>query len=216
MIKERKGVNSQKGSLTVEMALIFPLIFVFVIFICFAAAMIYNRTVATALVNKNLDKATIYWLKSNVDFETGAMTSAETDIYSSLYDFKSEDKKKMIINTINGDLDRFLLAQKISAPAEIDTHNYIIYRKLEVKVTIDYGSPFKGIFKILGVGNIKDSFEVEAVINNPVEFIRTIEFLIEVYDEIVYKLDTGDPIDKFKEQMGKLNSAIKEIDDFAK
>jgi hypothetical protein len=216
MIKERKGVNSQKGSLTVEMALIFPFILVFVIFICFAVSMIYNRTVATALVNKNLDKANLYWLKSNVDFDTGAMTSAQTNIYSSLYDFKSEDKKKMIINTINDDIESFLLVKNISAPATIETHNYVIYRKLEVNVTIDYGYPFNGLFKMLGVGAVKDSFEVESVINNPVEFTRTIDCLIEIYDEIVYRFGLSDPIGKFKEQMGKLNDAIKEIDEFAK
>jgi hypothetical protein len=121
----------------------------------------------------------------------------------------------MIIKTINNDLGKFLLVENISAPATISSENYIIYRSLNVEVTIDYGTPFKGIFKMLGVGEIKDSFEVEAVINNPVEFTRTIDFLVELYKECVYRFDK-DPLGAVKEQMDKLNDGITGIDDFAK
>lgn len=217
MIKFFEKSSNKKGSLTVEMALVFPFIFVFILFICFAISFIYNRTVATTIVNKNLDKAAIFWLKSNLDFETGEYISAESDIYSSLYDFKSDEKKGQVSLAMDKDVKSFMLAQNIDIKTNITSKNYVIFRKLKVDVNIDYGTPFGGIFKLIGINKpIVDSFQVDAVINNPVEFTRNVDIALEIYKEFVFRYDLQDPLGKFSEKIENIQNTIENFDNFAK
>jgi hypothetical protein len=192
-------------------------VFIFVLFICFAASMIYNRTTANSIVNKNLDKAAIYWLKSNIDFQTGEYISAETDIYSSLYDFKADQKKENLSLAINSDVNSFMLSKNVNISTNVTSKNYVIFRKLKVNVTIDYGTPFKGIFSLIGISKpIVDTFQVDAVINNPVEFTRNVDIALEIYDEIVYRYaDGNDPLGVFREKLGNIKSTIDDFDNFA-
>ncbi|SHK19558.1 TadE-like protein [Clostridium cavendishii DSM 21758] len=199
----RDVTKSKKGSMTVEMAFIFPIVLVFIIFICFIAAMLYNRTVGVALVNKNLDKATIYWSKTNIDFKTGAYTSGG----NALYDFESNKKKATVGGYIKSDIGNCLLANGVKITPELDTSNYIIYRKLKAKVTIDYGVPFGGLFKIIGITKpIKDEVYVESVINNPVEFTRNIDVMVDVWEDVKFRNDIklGDNFTAFTNKMNKL------------
>ncbi|WP_143314594.1 TadE/TadG family type IV pilus assembly protein [Clostridium sp. HBUAS56017] len=217
MIEISKKTSNKKGSLTVEMALVFPFIFVFVIFICFAASMIYNRTTANSIANKNLDKAAIYWLKSNIDFQTGEYISADSDIYSSLYDFKADQKKESLSVALDKDIHSFLLAKNVKISTNVTSKNYVIFRKLKVDVNIDYGTPFKGIFKLIGINKpIVDTFQIDAVINNPVEFTRNVDIALEIYKEVCYRMDKGDPLGNFKDKLDKIKETIDNFDQFAK
>ena len=199
---KRDNKKSCKGSMTVEMCFIFPLVFALIIFIFFIAIMLYNRSVANSLADKNLDKAAIFWVKSNLDFDTGAYTAPASDdaLYSELYDAESDNKKQEIDSHLKNDISKFVLADNITITPKIDTKNYFVYRKLEAEVTIDYGVPFGGILKIIGLGKpIKDTVKIDAVINDPVEFTRNINFL-------------GDMIGELRFRNEKVNNALNGVD----
>jgi len=87
--------------------------------------------------------------------------------------------------------------------------DYIVYKKLRVSVKAKYKNPFSSLLRVITIKAHSD-----AVINEPVEFIRTTDFVIDVVKEVdnkVFEGKGGEIVKNVREGISNIFVKVKEF-----
>ncbi len=89
----------------------------------------------------------------------------------------------LIREDINTRLSEYSILNATSTNIQIELTNYIIHKKLEIKVHQSFASPTKAFNRFFGVGETFDiNASAQTLIMEPEQFIRDIDFLRENID----------------------------------
>ncbi|SHK07521.1 TadE family protein [Paramaledivibacter caminithermalis] len=219
-------VISNKGSLTVEASLIFPIIFLAILVVIHICILLYQYAHLQSTANHVAERGAACWnnvSRMEIDtyefrLKTGKLKESKELLKEGLYmSYKKEKIKKMKIyllnklkqnNILEGEISKIDTNDIINSKDKIDIwiKDYIVYKELNIKIKDSYKIPLGDSLKIFGI-NDKYNINVysKAVINEPVDFIRNIDFIGDTLNEHEF---TSKYINKFKETMGKIKNNI--------
>lgn len=226
-----KRFINNTGSMTVEASLIFPMIILVIVVVIYICILLYQYAYLQTVANHVAERGASCWdniSKMEIDcdnyrLKTGELKYSEELLKADLYwSNKAEKIKNLKMYTIHKLRKRNILRSEISKlnidevtntkdKVDIWIKDYIVYKELNVIINDSYKIPLGDSLKIFGLDN-KYNINVhsKAVINEPLEFIRNTDFIIDTLNE--YEV-TSEIINKFKETMEKIKDNINNLFD---
>lgn len=181
---------SNRGSMTIEASILFSLIFFCIIALIYAGLLLYQQAYLQSLVDRTAQMGALSWNSPKRDMYIGRITESDLnnkDLYWRIVDSSKGDKEKKIINFISSHIGTFGLLRAKSQDMTARVDNCAIYNKLNVKATQTYYLPVGKLLRIFGLDEtFAISAEGEAIIQEPAEFVRNTDFI----------LDTGKKLDR--------------------
>lgn len=205
-------MKNNRGSVTLEASIIAPITILCVIALIYMAAILYQKACLQKEADLAVERAAAVWSNSKRDINTGALSISGLEgdeLYSRLFDQHKHEKLDRLKSSI--DLKRSVLKGDEYITAGVV--DYVVYKKLIVTVEGEYKIPGG---KLLGIFGIGDKFTVEArseaVINDPAEFIRNTDLVIDTVREIKREFpQLGEAGDKLREIMNSINGRISDF-----
>lgn len=201
--------DNTKGLMTIELSIVFPVIMFIVLAFIYCALYIYQIAHLQNIANRTAQHGSATWNVATRDVYMGRTEAAdfnENDPYWRLYDTKREDKRKKVesygtnmVKNYNAMPTNGKSTSSSMKGVDVDVQVYdnIISKKLKVTISQSYFAP---IGKVLNVFGVKDAFTAKAYaessINEPSEFIRNTDFVIDVAKEVDDKVTGGKADDK--------------------
>lgn len=224
--------SHKRGSMTVEASIIVPTMIISLILVIYICLFLYQQTYLQSVANSAAERGASTWNNMSKDMYIEYIDKNEienTSLYWRLPEaFSSDDKKKKlerVTGFVESNVSKYSLFDKKNGAmnseynyrnlsVDCSISDYIIYKKLEVKVSEEYKIPFKNLLGAFGLnGSITLSAKSEAVIDDPVEFVRNTDFVIDSIREIDDK--TGGKLegvlDKVTGSFSKLSNKLKDF-----
>ncbi|KAB3537232.1 pilus assembly protein [Alkaliphilus pronyensis] len=189
--------QQERGSMTVELALIMPIVLYSLLCIIFMLLLLYQYAYVKASINSVIYDASFAWgklstynLKSPIIIEDilkrGYVKKSQlkNDLYWRFGVLNKNTEKTEIIRAyaIKVLNKSNLLALKDSK-VDVNLDDYIVYKKLRIDIYCTYQLPINLPVDFLNIGNeiIINSYS-EAIINDPQENIRNTDYILELMD----------------------------------
>lgn len=184
-----------KGAVTVEMAIIFPAIFLIILGMLNLCIRHYQNFAAATAVMQAAARGAAYWDRIGGDgawdFQakgtsnsTGKMVNMdfkEHDPYRYLLDFKTDKKVANIKAYAEWLLSKNPEIQGSTTSNLRVTKEGLIFKNVSVSVTKQYIDPLHGILIKYGFDNTERyDITAKAPLNTPVEFVRDISFIYDL------------------------------------
>lgn len=214
-------LKSNKGSTTIEAALIVPVIFLSIIALIYVSIFLYEQAYVKSLSDRAAQRGAAIWKNPKSDMYLGFVRLSdfeENDPYWRLFDTNKSTKEEKIEQYIKESLKTYSILQSRDKDVPMNTtdiefsaqvKNYIVYKKLIVTVNKKFKLPIGSALNIFGMDNtFVISSKSEALIHEPAEFIRSTDFTIDMGKRIDAK--TGNHMQKI---MDKVNGFLKGIGD---
>ncbi len=230
MRRRYKKLYENNGSMTVEASLIVPLIILAIVAVLFLCILLYQYAYLQTVSNEVAERGAACWgniskMGTNDDgfiVESGELNSSQelldTQLYWRITKSSEEDKIKSLKEfTLYKLRKNNILENEISSLSiediegegdivDIWLKDYIVYKELNVVIKDSYKIPLGDTLKIFGMDNEYNiRVHSKAVIDDPLEFIRNTDFIIDTLKE--YE-KTGEIIERFKENMDKIKENI--------
>lgn len=171
-------MKKSKGMLTLEAALVMPLVIYTVFIMIFTFLFIYTRVYVLLSTNYVMAQATAQWYSVGSDFDStkegGSVIGQALGMALS-----TSKKEKIIEEKIRTKVDDGS-PMKVDLKVNVNTSNYIIGQRLHIKVKGKYKLPLSGIFKIMGLtkdGTITDTYKRTLNLANAEDNIRTVTYV---------------------------------------
>ena len=182
--------DAQKGSFTVEAAIIVPLVIFSLAAVIYMGLLLYQRSLVQSAAEMAANQGAAAWASGTEEIEMSRPTDPGTGkfkLYRRIYDSDKEQRLKIIEDYALALSSRNEIVPASGAVAEaeiIDAFN----RKLEVRVDRYYKMPLGKLAKLFG-GSDTVAIWVKAVstINDPAEFIRTADMVIDIEKKLEEK-----------------------------
>ena len=211
-IKWNTLVKEGNGSFTVELALIFPVIIAGIVATLYILILLYQFAYLQTLANKVAYFAAAEYDKLSLQIleERGTSAKGVSSLYWQLGIFDDTKGKEAIIESyVMEKLYRPQLLKPQTQKVESSVYNYILYKKLRVRIINDYQLPVLYVNNLL---RIKNSFSIvaegEAVIKDNAEFLRNTDYIIELMDsfEVTSKIK-----DSYKKTLESWRKSVSEV-----
>ena len=198
--KNCKGfIKDNRGSFTVEAAIIVPTVILTMFALILISEFLYQKSCIQAIADRTAQRGAEIWNSPSKDMIFGQITldnMDDIDLYWRIWAMKKRKKKKE--EKIEGYVGYLLKDSPVlGEPIDLEINagiveDYIVYKKLRVSVEAKYKNPFLSLLKVFGIKNtITIKAHSDAIINEPVEFIRTTDFALDVVKEVDNKLFEG-------------------------
>lgn len=198
--KNCKGfIKDNRGSFTVEAAIIVPTVILTMFALILISEFLYQKSCIQAIADRTAQRGAEIWNSLSKDMIFGQITldnMDDIDLYWRIWEMKKRKKKKE--EKIEGYVGYLLKDSPVlGEPIDLEINagiveDYIVYKKLRVSVEAKYKNPFLSLLKVFGIKNtITIKAHSDAIINEPVEFIRTTDFALDVVKEVDNKLFEG-------------------------
>ena len=183
-------MKKNKGLLTIEAALVMPLV-IYIVFIMISVFLfVYTRVYVALSTNNVVAQATTQWYSTGSDFDSssdgGSIIGQAIGIGNS-----SKAKEEKVEQKIK-DIVKQAAPMKVDLDVKVESSNHIIGQKLDIEVTGTYTLPLGGLFKLIGVsedGTITDVYKRTANLSNAEDNIRMIDYASDVGKEALDAID---------------------------
>lgn len=205
-------ILSRKGSITVEAALIVPIVIIALMTVLYIVLLIFQTCIMQITADNTAERAAAVYFSCG-SYVDGSISKAEISDLG-LY-------RRWSLNPImqQGDLKSYALRQlqansilKSKNPyLDIYQRGSIISRRLEVVLSADYENPLGSLTALWGLDRkIKLRVMAQAVVDDPAEFIRNTDFIMEAASKVPV-------ISQFEEKWQEIiNRIIEYVNRFAK
>lgn len=229
----RLYLKPNRGSMTIEAALIVPAVIISLIVLVYICLMLYQQAYIKSLANTAAERGAAVWANPSKDMYLEFIdreSIGNTSLYWRIGEFLSGKEKQKKYEIVNGfvlsniskysvfDKDRGKMTLKYTdnkLNVKCDLADYVIYKKLKVTIEEEYTLPISNMLNSFGFNlEFKISASSESVVNDPVEFVRNTDFVIDSVREIDQK--TGGKLEGIVEKVtgtfdklsGKLKSFL--------
>jgi hypothetical protein len=184
---------SERGSLTIETAIIFSTIFFMLIALIYITLLMYQQSYIQSLASKAAQRGAAVYSNSNKDMYIGGIYTKDIqdrDPYSSLFNLDSEIKNERVGSYIKSQINVFSLLKSKQPQISVESYNFVLYQKIIVIVAEEYELPVGNLLKTFGLSSTFPlTARAEAIVNNPAEFIRNTDFITETASEFLVKTE---------------------------
>ncbi len=186
MIKKLKENN---GSLTIETTIVFTTTFFVIIIIMYMCMILYQQACITSVANDAAEKGAVMWVSPYKDMfmhKIDKEDMRDTMPYWRLAD-TNEDRKKDIIKqyAIYEVEKKSILGASRKCTPTVEIKKTVFDKKLVVKIEHSYKMPLGSLLNKFGIGNeFVIGSRAEAMINEPAEYIRSTDMLLDVTNQI--------------------------------
>lgn len=209
--------SSEKGSSTLEAAIIFPLVLFCIVGVIYAPIILYRKTGTQILTDYSTRRAAKVWDNINKDLNSGKLLKTadgedfqEVPLYWNIYDKNKSIKEQNIDKWLTLEFRRYPLLYDQDMIVNIDTKDYFIFKKLKSQVISSSKIPINAN-KIMFIEINTDS---NIIINDPILFIRDMDFFYDVIREVGEKdQNSGVFIDKIIKIIADTKKSIKKFGD---
>ncbi|NLL06230.1 MAG: pilus assembly protein [Clostridiaceae bacterium] len=214
------GSKSEKGSTTIEAALIFPVIFLTIVSLVYVSVFLYEKAYIKSIANRAVERGAAIWKNPETDMYISLVKPGDfknNDPYWRLIDLNKTAKEEKVENYIKKHLDEYSILRSRDKKGPMNTtdiefsaelKNYLVYKKLIVTVDKKFELPLGNGLAFLGINNtVKISAKSEAIVNEPAEFIRSTDLAIDMGKRI--DALTGNHLEKTMDKVNKFIDDIK-------
>jgi len=205
-----KKLRSQKGSATVELMFIFPMILFIIVIMLFFGLYIYEQVAAKTVLDDVASRAAANWSTADEGvYKEKSATDGFTawDIYSRIIDMKGDARENNVksealrrLQSVSPFKDTFK-AENIT----IDSTNLIVYKTLNITVRRTYRLPFAPFLERLDVNpELSYTLTATAAVQDQPELIRTIDMASDTLRSNAF----------IRDKLDKASEAIARIRDF--
>jgi hypothetical protein len=161
-------LKNNRGSFTVEAAIIFSIAFLIFILLIYTSIIMYQYAFAQSIADEAAGKGSIYW-----------PSDVNKNIYWRLYDGNSREKCILITKYIQDKLAKSIL--KTESEVKVYTQNMLLQKNLKIEIYQSFPLPLGNLFSIFGM---KPKLVIRAQsispINDNPEFIRNMDMIIDI------------------------------------
>lgn len=215
----KEGLENHKGSITVEAAMIIPIVIIAVMIVLYITLIIFQICAMQLIANNVSERAAAVCTNSYSDFETGKVAKSDLEklrLYRRLGLSDSFDEDKLKAVSINMLHKAGILTIK-DASIDIKHQNTILSQRVIVEISASYSNPLGGLSGIWGLGRrLQLRVKSQAVVDDPAEFIRNSDFILETASSIPilseFEGKWNEIITKIVEYVDSLNKERKQID----
>lgn len=213
----RKETESTiKGSITVEASIIIPTVILTVIAVIYMSVLWFHYAFIKSTANTAAERGAVSWNFKERHVGTGKVYKdffKKRNLYWRFGDRDKEAKLQKIKEYINRELDRYHLLTPLDVKVGVVIKEYIIYKKLVVTIENSYRVPAAGLLKVFG---FSDTYVIrvqsEALIDDPTEFIRNTDFVIDVERELENKCpEFKDVAEKARDVLSKTKEKVNDF-----
>ncbi len=190
------------GSITVEAAIVVPVIILSLVAIIYASFLAFQKAYLQLLADRTAERGAHFWKNRYANIETGRdyKTCPEgMELYWWIWDTSNDEKRAKVESYLENRAGRYSIIKSADRKAHVSLLNYIAGKKVRVAIEESYVIPGASLLKAFG---IRDKYKIrvvsEAVIRDPDEFIRNVDLLIDVERELEEKFPglkaTGDKV----------------------
>lgn len=162
--------NRKKGVLTVEAALVMPIVIYVVFIMIFMFILIYSKIYVSLSVDHVVSEVTAQWYSRGSDFDTTTKKGYNSIIAEA---FASATSTKAKVQQVQTKLDKRVkegVPMKIDFKSNVNVSSYIVGQTVNIKTETTFQLPLAGLYKFFGIttdGKIKqESYKVVNVANN--------------------------------------------------
>lgn len=181
----------QKGGVVVEAAIVVPIVILSLTAVIYIALVLYQRAYLQFLADKMVKQAVLMWNNSARDLETGRLDLQGMDgisLYRRIFDREKGDKIRKILEYADKNSGRGNILKGRGIKIQVELLDYIVYKKLVVTVEDSYHIPVGKLLNIFGMGErLSIRVSSEAVLDEPAEFIRNTDFILDLKRELEHK-----------------------------
>ena len=216
--------------MTIEAAILVPVVIICLILLVYICVLLYQQAYIKSLANAAAERGAAVWANPSKDMYVEFVDRDALDntpLYwrvGELFSSKAKQSKYDKVNKfVTGSISKYSLFYKnkdginlkytdSNMNVKCELTDYVIYKKLKVSIEEEYNLPITNVFKSFGIDlEFKISASSESVVNDPVEFVRNTDFVIDSVREIDQK--TGGKlegmVDKITDTFDKLSGKLK-------
>jgi len=189
-----KGVcifKRQKGSITVEASIIIPIAILSVIAAMCAGTLLYRRACLQSAADNAAEMGILAWNGAGGDIESGETEISRIGgqgLYRRIFDPLEKEKEAWLAGYAASEQGAPSILGKPERHVSVEVKNCLIFKKLAVTIEETYRPPFGKLAGIFGFGEIYAlKAGAEAIVNDPAEFIRNTDFVIDIEKELEKK-----------------------------
>jgi hypothetical protein len=205
VLGKRIFLNSKEtGNITIEASIMFSALFFCIVILMYICLLLYHQSCLESIAVRAAQRAVATWSDLNKDMyieKVSFQNNSTIQLYYSIYDSEKDKKKARVCKYVSNYYNPYKILKSNNFKVDIEVKNYLLYKKIKVSISEGYDLYIEGIMKIFGLSSIfRLNGSAERIINEPVELINNVDFLIE----------TGKETDR-KYFQGKTGSSILEI-----
>lgn len=217
--RSRKGCcmavhsGTQRGSITVEASIIVPLVILCISAVIYMGLLLYQRSLVQSAAEMAAEAGAAVWASGSEAIETSRPADPEFEdfkLYRRILDSDRDSRLNKIEQYALALSSQNEIVPAARTTAEATVIDYAVYRKLEVRIDKHYMMPLGKLVMIFGG---KDTFTISvkavSTINDPAEFIRTADLVIDIEKKLENKFPELKEIgDKTRETMNEIKDKL--------
>jgi hypothetical protein len=184
-----KRSNMCIGAITVEYAIIFPIVILCILLLIYIGMLYYQQSLLQSIVSDNVQNCALLWgfNLEDIDIKEGIEQGNQytgKQLYWHIFSNTNKKKDALIESIRNEIAQKSILKPEDEVDVRIEHQNYLFYKKVGISASLAYPLPFKSILESFGLlGNISIEAYSEMVINDPKEFMQNVDYIYQIYDE---------------------------------
>ncbi len=203
-----KIFTANNGSITIESAIIIPIVFLSIIFVIFIPFELYGKTSIQAIIDLGALRGASAWDNVNKDITSGEINNNMgnymgnyNDLYWRLHDRNEDIKKQKLKN--------WLLSISFKNFQNPDIFNKININQEMIRVELEKHVLFKKVLIETNTGDRRLDATSEAFVTEPAEFIRNVDFLLDIAAEIKkYNPQITNPLEYLKNKTSYIKQKL--------
>jgi hypothetical protein len=184
-----KNLSGKKGSMTVEACIVVPIVILSITAVIYISLLLYQYVHIQSMTDTIAEQGALSWSNIKRDIETGKLEMSDINksgLYWRLFDSDKEVRENRLLDYAeskkSGEMN---ILSGTGLKTAIKLNNHIIYKNIEITSEDAYRVPAGQAFRVFG---FKEYFPVNAesraAIRDPAEFIRDIDFVIDIEKEL--------------------------------
>lgn len=188
-------MKKKRGSFTLEAVIVMSTIIFIIFAIVSAFLLLYQNAVMYYVATQAAQEGAVMWADNAHDLDGNVRGQDNQSLYYRLADLvnqENEAKEGVITSWIQQKMKKLVPRTLIGSGTEsvdVQFHDYVVQRVVEVRITKEVKIPFKEIVQFFGK-DLKMTVHAKASVSEPAEFIRNVDYGYEIVTTVWKKISS--------------------------
>lgn len=200
----------REAYMTVESVFVVPTILVAIMLLLFMGIVMYQQSALYSLAAQSSARASILYSTCSKDMETGAISYddfKDRNPYRFIWDSEAQDKVDVLNEYVEENVGNGSAYMGVDKTGTYASRSGSLFKKLYVKINMDYNNPIKGLAKMFGIGGLfKVDVLATAPVSEPVELIRNVDIAADLLN--TYASGAMEKLSGIKDKINELSSIL--------